>query len=248
MEPVEQPPFIVYPAIDLRGGQVVRLIQGDPARQTVFGRDPQAAARRWIEAGAGWLHVVNLDGAFGEGAAENDDALQAILKTARTGNCRVQFGGGLRTLESIQAAIERGVDRVILGTAAIEQPEIAEAALQAFGAQRVALGLDARGGIVRTRGWLGESSYAPEALAAKYVRKGFRLGIYTNIDLDGRSTGLDVDASASIAAHSGLAIIGSGGVAALEDVRRARQVGLAGIIIGRALYDGAIQLKEALQC
>ena len=140
--------FTIYPAIDLRGGKVVRLKEGDPARMTSYSDDPAETAKRWIDAGSTWLHVVNLDGAFGESDNANRNALEAILKLG----ARVQFGGGMRSLESIEAALSLGVSRVILGTIAIEQPNIVRDALTRFGAERIAAGIDARDGLVRTRG------------------------------------------------------------------------------------------------
>jgi phosphoribosylformimino-5-aminoimidazole carboxamide ribotide isomerase len=148
-----QDDFTVFPAVDLRRGQVVRLSEGDPDRQTHYASDPAAAARRWLSAGAGWLHVVNLDGAFDQPDAENRQALTAILKTAQEFAARVQFGGGLRSLAAIEAAFAVGVERVVLGTLAVEQPELAFEALHRWGADRIVLGLDARDGLVRVRGW-----------------------------------------------------------------------------------------------
>ena len=145
--------FIVYPAIDLRQGQVVRLKQGDPSRKTIFGDDPAAVARRWMAAGAVWLHVVNLDGAFGEVDAANREALQAILGTG----AKVQLGGGLRSLEAVQMALDLGVRRVVIGTAAVENPELICQVVSKFGSEHLAIGVDTREGRVHTRGWVDDT-------------------------------------------------------------------------------------------
>ena len=237
--------FTVYPAIDLRGGKVVRLVQGDPQRQTVYSDDPAGVARRWIDCGAHWLHVVNLDGAFGEPGQANQVALRAILREA-AGKANIQFGGGLRSLDDIQHAVAAGVDRVILGTLAVEQPDLAAQVVGQYGAERVALGVDVRDGRIRLRGWTQESFIDPLALSLSFYQMGVRVCIYTNIARDGVWQGVDVEAAQDFACQSGLAVIASGGAAALEDVQQARQAGLSGVIIGRALYDGMLSLKEAL--
>ncbi len=164
--------FTIYPAIDLRGGKVVRLKEGDPAQMTSYSDDPAETAKRWLDAGAAWLHVVNLDGAFGESDNVNRAALASILKFG----VRVQFGGGMRSLESIEAALSLGVSRAILGTIAIEQPEIVRDALSRFGAEQIAVGIDARDGFVRTRGWK-DNSGVPAldlALQMRDVWAGYR--------------------------------------------------------------------------
>lgn len=242
--------FTVYPAIDLRGGKVVRLTQGDPARQTIYGEDAAQVARGWLAAGAQWLHVVNLDGAFGERDAENRKALGAILEaiTALPGGARVQLGGGLRSLEDVASAVSLGVDRAILGTAAIEAPDLVGEAVARFGPERIAVGIDARDQRVRVRGWVQETQADPITLGSALYRLGLRTVIFTNIARDGVGTGIDVAGTQRLAGATGLDVIASGGVASLEDVRRVREAGLSGVIIGRALYERQIDLKEALGC
>jgi phosphoribosylformimino-5-aminoimidazole carboxamide ribotide isomerase len=240
--------FTIYPAIDLRRGQVVRLAQGDPERQTTYADEPAGIARQWLQDGADWLHVVNLDGAFGEPGQANRQALQVILQEAArcAPGCRVQFGGGLRSLQDIEQALTMGVERVILGTVAAEQPEIARRAIQAFGARRFVLGMDVREGQVQVRGWSAGLPIDSVEMAREYTALGVRACVYTNVARDGLGLGVDIDSTRQFAAQSGLETIASGGVASLEEVRLARQAGLSGIIIGRALYEGAISLKEAL--
>lgn len=235
--------FTIYPAIDLRGGKVVRLQEGDPGRLTAYSDDPAETARRWLEAGAEWLHVVNLDGAFGEEDHTNQLALRSILKLG----ARVQFGGGIRSLGAIHKVIELGVRRVVLGTVAVEQPNVMEAALNRFGAEAIAVGIDARDGFVRIRGWKEEPRIAASGLAHQMQRMGLRTAIFTDISRDGLGSGLNITSTRELAEASGLEVIASGGVHTLEDVHAARDANLAGVIIGRALYEGKIELKAALE-
>jgi phosphoribosylformimino-5-aminoimidazole carboxamide ribotide isomerase len=237
--------LIIYPAIDLRAGSVVRLAQGDPRRQTVYDGDPAAVARKWIDAGAAWLHIVNLDGAFGDTGEPNQRALETIRRAAGGRAC-IQFGGGLRKLADIEDALDLGVDRVVLGTAAVEHRELVAAALTRHGRERIAVGLDTRAGRVRVRGWTEEAGITPLALAQALVEDGLRIMIYTDIARDGVGTGINVAASRELAEATGLQVIASGGVASLEDIRRVREAGLAGVIVGRALYESQIDLKQAL--
>lgn len=239
--------FVVYPAIDLRGGKVVRLKEGDPARMTSYSDDPAETARRWLGAGAGWLHVVNLDGAFGEGDNANRDALQNILSVAKEFDAHVQFGGGMRSLDTIADVLNLGVSRAILGTIAIEQPDVVADALTHFGAERIAVGIDARDGLVRTRGWKDDSGISATDLALQIRTLGLRTVIFTDIRRDGLGSGLNIAATRDLADASGLDVIASGGVHTMDDVLAAKEAGLAGTIIGRALYDGTVDLKSALQ-
>jgi len=232
----------VYPAIDLRRGRVVRLRQGDPNRETQYADDPLTVARRWQEAGADWLHVVNLDGAFGERGQENQVALERILSAGLS----VQFGGGLRDLSGVRRVLDLGVSRAVIGTAAVENPALVEAALAEFGSQRIALGIDARDGRVRTRGWQETAPMTAVELAQRWAAQGARWGIFTDVARDGMGSGLNLEATTRLARTTGLCVIASGGVASLEDVRRTYEAGLSGVIIGRALYEGQITLPEAL--
>jgi phosphoribosylformimino-5-aminoimidazole carboxamide ribotide isomerase len=235
-------PFTVFPAIDLRGGRVVRLAQGDPARQTVYGDDPAAVARRWQADGAEWLHVVNLDGAFGDDDGPNARALREIVAVG----CRVQFGGGLRDRASLERALNAGVARAVIGTAAVEQPALVPEALGAFGAERVAVGIDAHNGQVRIRGWADDAGVAAVDLARQMRGLGMVWCVFTDVARDGVGTGVNVAATAALAKASGLRVIASGGVAGAEDVERVRVAGLAGVIIGRALYEGQVALKDVV--
>ncbi len=235
--------FTIYPAIDLRGGKVVRLKEGDPTRMTSYSDDPAETARKWLGEGASWLHVVNLDGAFGEGDNANRAALESILKLG----ARVQFGGGMRSLDSIEAALSLGVSRAILGTIAIEQPTIVADALTRFGAEQIAVGIDARDGLVRTRGWKDNSGVSAIDLALQMRTVGLGTVIFTDVSRDGLGSGLNIPSTRELAERSGLDVIASGGVHTIEDVRAAKGAGLAGCIIGRALYDGTVDLRTALQ-
>jgi len=234
--------FTIYPAIDLRNGKVVRLKEGDPARLTAYSDDPKETALRWLEAGAKWIHVVNLDGAFGESDNANRSALESILET----DAQVQFGGGMRSLDDVKDALELGVGRVVLGTVAVEEPDVVDDALSCFGPERISVGIDARDGYVRTRGWKDDSGISAEQLALQMRTLGLRTVIFTDIRRDGLGSGLNIPATRELADGSGLDVIASGGVHTMDDVIAARDTNLAGVIIGRALYEGTISLKEAL--
>jgi phosphoribosylformimino-5-aminoimidazole carboxamide ribotide isomerase len=237
--------FTIYPAIDLRNGRVVRLQYGDPDKETVFGDDPAEMGRRWIEAGAACLHVVNLDGAFDEAGAANWAALPTLTKLG----AKVQFGGGVRTLADAARALDAGAARVILGTAAIENPDLVAQAIAQFGAERIAIGIDARDGRVKTRGWVRETAVTPSQLGQQMKSLGARTAIYTDISRDGVLTGVNAEATAQLAQATGLEVIASGGVATVEDILRCfslREIGLAGVIVGRAIYDGRVDLAQAV--
>lgn len=237
--------FVIYPAIDLRGGQCVRLYQGDYARETVYG-DPVEAALRWQEQGAQWLHVVDLDGAK-EGRPVNVDVIGRIVQSV---SIPVQTGGGLRREEDLELLFERGVQRVILGTAAIENPELVKRALKRYGGRRVAIGLDARDGYVATWGWLNRSRVRTEELARELAAHGAETFIFTDISRDGTLRGPNVAAVRALAETGVGEIIASGGVSRLDDLRALRPLaglGVGGVIVGKALYSGAFTLREALQ-
>ncbi|MGB9879587.1 MAG: 1-(5-phosphoribosyl)-5-[(5-phosphoribosylamino)methylideneamino]imidazole-4-carboxamide isomerase, partial [Anaerolineae bacterium] len=230
----------IYPSIDLRRGRVVRLMQGDPDRETRYGDDPLYVACRWIDAGATWLHVVNLDGAFGEESQENQAALGRILAAGP----QVQLGGGMRRLADIRRALNLGVSRVIVGTAAIENPAMVEAALTEFGAERVAVGIDVRQCWVCIHGWQRTTSMTALELARQWADRGVRWFVFTDVSHDGTGSGLNLDAAVELVHATGQQVIASGGVSSLADVEGAYRAGLSGIIIGRALYEGAIKLEE----
>jgi phosphoribosylformimino-5-aminoimidazole carboxamide ribotide isomerase len=234
--------FAVYPAIDLRQGRVVRLAQGDPGRETSYSDDPLQVAQRWEADGATVLHVVNLDGAFGEGGRQNQQALTAVLDTSLA----IQTGGGIRDLASLSAVLEMGVFRVVVGTAFVENPGFVRTALEQFGPERVAVGIDALDGIVRIRGWQETAPITAMDLAQRWADMGGRWLIFTDISRDGMGSGVNVDATVALKDATGLNVIASGGVRTLADVRRVREAGLSGVIIGRALYEGHLALADAL--
>lgn len=239
--------FIVYPAIDLRAGKVVRLKEGDPARMTAYSEHPAETARRWLSTGASWLHVVNLDGAFGESDNAGRLALYSILETSKAFDAHIQFGGGIRSMDAIDTLLSLGVSRVVLGTIAVEKPEIVENAIRKFGAEQIAVGIDARNGHVRVHGWKNDSGILVTDLALQMRSFGLRTVIFTDVSRDGLGTGLNLAATRELADASGTNVIASGGVHTMEDVRGARDAKLSGVIIGRALYERTIDLAEALQ-
>ena len=239
--------FTIFPAIDLRTGRVVRLKEGNPTRMTAYSNDPAETARRWLREGASWLHVVNLDGAFGESDHANRSALELILDAAKNFGARVQFGGGLRSLTAVERALNLGVSRVVLGTVAVEKPPVVAEALTRFGVERIAVGIDARDGLVRVRGWKDNSGIPATDLALQMRTLGPRTVIFTDVRRDGLGSGLNIDATRQLAEVSGLHVIASAGVHTLEDVVAARNANLAGVIIGRAIYEGTLDLKIALQ-
>ena len=238
--------FTIFPAIDLRNGRIVRLEHGDPDTETVFSTNPVKTAQRWIDAGAKWLHVVNLDGAFDEAGAANWAALPAIAQL----DAKVQFGGGIRSLEDVARAIDAGAKRVILGTVAIEKPKIVSEAIAKFGKNKIIVGIDARNGRVKTRGWLKDTAVNPVDLGKAMKERGVKTIVYTDIGRDGVLGGVDVQATVQLSQVTGLQVIASGGVASIEDIRRCRdqaEHGLVGVITGRAIYDGRLDLEEALE-
>ncbi|MBY5801920.1 1-(5-phosphoribosyl)-5-[(5-phosphoribosylamino)methylideneamino]imidazole-4-carboxamide isomerase [Rhizobium leguminosarum] len=236
--------MILFPAIDLKGGQCVRLKLGDMQQATVYNTDPAAQARSFEDQGFEWLHVVDLDGAFA-GHSANGDAVEAILKA--TDN-PVQLGGGIRTLDHIEAWLSRGLRRVILGTVAVRNPALVIEACRKF-PDRVAVGIDAKGGKVAVEGWAEASELGIIELARKFEGAGVAAIIYTDIDRDGILAGINWSSTLELADAVSIPVIASGGLASLDDVRRmlepdARK--LEGAISGRALYDGRIDPKEAL--
>lgn len=236
--------MIIYPAIDLRSGRVVRLKQGRAEEETIYGDDPALIASRWQSEGAEWLHVVNLDGAFGRDASANGQALSNILRAI---SIPVQFGGGLRNLSGIESVIHAGAARVVIGTAAIENPDLVSDAVVRFGAERVSVGIDARAGLVSTRGWREQSQISALGLARQMRESGIRRIIYTDIVRDGMMQGVDAGSIAQFAREAGVGVIASGGVAGLQDVRAARAYReIEGLIIGQALYQGRVNLREAV--
>ena len=235
--------MILYPAIDLKDGQCVRLLRGDMAQATVFGHDPAAQAAKFQAAGCEWLHLVDLNGAFA-GAPVNAAAVEAILARV-TVPC--QLGGGIRDMATIEAWLGRGLARVILGTVAVENPALVRQAARAF-PDRVAVGIDARQGLVATKGWATATDVQAADLARRFEDAGVAALIYTDIDRDGAMLGPNIDATAALARAVTIPVIASGGVSSLADLAALRATGvIAGAISGRALYDGTIDLATALR-
>jgi len=234
--------MILYPAIDLKDGQAVRLVQGEMDRATVFSDDPAAQARAFVEAGAEWLHLVDLNGAFA-GRPVNAAPVEAILAA-----CPVpcQLGGGIRDMGTIAGWLEKGLARVILGTVAVENPDLVREAARTFPGQ-VAVGIDARDGKVATRGWAEVTATDATDLARRFEDAGVAAIIYTDIQRDGAMQGPNITATEALARAVSIPVIASGGVAALSDLAALKATGvIAGAISGRALYDGAIDLAAAL--
>jgi phosphoribosylformimino-5-aminoimidazole carboxamide ribotide isomerase len=235
--------FEIIPAIDLQGGRCVRLVQGDFDRSTVYGDDPPAMARRWEAAGATRIHVVDLDGAKAGGPRQ----LPVVAEIVKAVRVPVQVGGGMRTIEDIEAAVSVGVERVMVGTRAIESPEFVDRALARFG-ERVGVGIDAKDGRVAVRGWVDVSDVDALDLARSMEQRGVRTIVYTDIARDGMLTGPNVAAMQRMAeAVPGVAVIASGGVGALGDVLDLAETGTVGVIVGKAIYTGNVDLREAIQ-
>lgn len=232
----------IIPAIDIRGGKAVRLFQGDYARETVFANDPVDMARHWASLGATRLHVVDLDGAR-EGRAVNTSIIAAICAALKI---PVEVGGGLRTLDSVQAALDAGADRAILGTVAVKDPDLVREACRRLGG-RIVVGVDARDGNVAVQGWL-QTSVTPAThlmRAMEYV--GVRRFIYTDISRDGTLEGPNIPGLQDVLRAVFVPVIASGGVSGIDDIRRLSTLGVEGVIVGQALYTGALKLEEALE-
>ena len=233
--------MILYPAIDIRGGRCVRLIEGDFDRETTYDSDPSSAARRWVEAGANWLHVVDLDGAV-EGRPVNREAIAQIRASV---DVPIQLGGGLRHLTDLEDALGGGIDRAILGTVALRDPELVISAVARWG-NRIAVALDARDGRLATDGWLGQTDSSAIEVAQRLAQRGVRHFIYTDIRRDGTLSGPNIEALGELVKKIDADVIASGGIASLEDIKAAAATGATGAIIGRALYDGRVNLAESL--
>jgi phosphoribosylformimino-5-aminoimidazole carboxamide ribotide isomerase len=235
--------FEIIPAIDLQGGRCVRLVQGDFDQSTVYGDDPPGTARRWQAAGASRIHIVDLDGAK-EGGPRQLAVVREIVKAV---SVPVQLGGGLRTLDHIAAALDAGVDRVMVGTKAIEDPSFVDAALARFG-ERVGIGIDARDGRVAVRGWVDVSDVDALDLARQMESRGVRTIVYTDISRDGMLTGPNVEAMRKMAeAVPTVGVIASGGVGQPRDILDLAETGTVGVIVGKAIYTGNVDLAAAIQ-
>ncbi len=234
--------MIVYPAIDIRGGRCVRLVEGDFSRETQFDADPADAAKRWAAEGAQWIHVVDLDGAVA-GLSMNAEAIERIVNSVAV---PVQLGGGIRTTEQAEFMLNLGLERVIIGTSAIREPEMVKSLASVWGA-RIAIGLDARGGKLAAAGWLDQTDVQAVEVAASLTAAGIKHVIYTDIHRDGTLTGPNLPALEEMISVAGDGVIASGGIGTIEDVANVRATGAGGVIIGRALYDGRVQLAEAIR-
>ena len=236
--------MILYPAIDLKDGAAVRLLRGDMNATTVFNEDPAAQARIFVDAGCRWLHLVDLNGAFA-GKPVNAEPVEAILKQC---NVPAQLGGGIRDMATIENWIEKGLSRVILGTVAVENPALVRQAALAF-PDKIAVGIDARNGMVATKGWAVETDTEVTELAKSFEQDGVAAIIYTDINRDGAMKGPNIEATAALADAISIPVIASGGVSSLADLLALKSCGAAlnGAISGRALYDGALDLGAALK-
>ena len=233
----------IYPAIDLKNGQGVRLLHGDFDKMTVYAPDPAAQAKAFLASGCEWVHVVDLDGAL-EGAVANQDAVRAILSTG----AQIQLGGGIRTMATIESWLDAGVKRVILGTVALKDPALVRQAAKAFPGQ-IAVGADARDGMIAAEGWLEVSEVAILDLVRQFEDCGVAAVIFTDISRDGALTGVNAEATAALAEAVSIPVIASGGVKNIDDITACAALahtGIDGVITGRALYDGRLDLAEAI--
>ncbi|MBA4543031.1 MULTISPECIES: 1-(5-phosphoribosyl)-5-[(5-phosphoribosylamino)methylideneamino]imidazole-4-carboxamide isomerase [Thermoactinomyces] len=237
--------FQLYPAIDIRGGRCVRLTQGDYDRETVYGEDPLQVAQTWIRQGAEWLHVVDLDAAR-SGESANYRLIEELTRLVEV---PVQVGGGVRDHKRLERLLEAGVSRVVIGSAALDDPAFVKEALKSHG-RRIAIGIDARNGKVATHGWLDTSEVSAEELAAEMVQLGAETFVFTDISRDGTLSGANVQAVRDLARACKKQVIASGGVKSIDDLKelaKAEREGVQGAIIGKALYTGAIRLGEAMR-
>jgi phosphoribosylformimino-5-aminoimidazole carboxamide ribotide isomerase len=237
----------IYPAIDILGGKAVRLKQGRAADMTVYG-DPLEMAEKWVSRGAEWLHVVDLDGAF-EGKPKSAGILRQMSRSVAK-RAKIEAGGGIRDMNAIETFLDAGIERVVLGTSAVENQALVREALTRYG-ERIAIGIDARDGRAKIAGWTKDSSIGAIDLAQQLQRLGARLVIYTDIARDGVLEGPNIEAIHAMVENTQLSVIASGGISSIHDVQRLASIGhprLHGVIIGKALYEGRIQLQEALAC
>lgn len=238
--------FQIYPAIDLRGGKCVRLFQGDYAQETVYGDSPVEMAKKFKDAGAKWIHMVDLDGAK-EGVRVNDGV---VIEAAKLG-VNVQVGGGIRNRKDIEHYLANGVSRVIIGSLAIREPELVVSFIEEFGADQIVIGIDAKNGMAATEGWTETSIQPAEEVAAYFVSKGAKHFIYTDIATDGTLEGPNIEANKRLV-NKGAKVIVSGGIGSLEDIQKVKKASessaISGVIVGKALYENRFTLEEALTC
>ena len=233
----------IIPAIDLRGGRCVRLHQGDFDRETVFSDDPIAMALQWQGQGGPRLHVVDLDGA----ATGEPGHLEVISAIVRAIDVPVQVGGGIRSADTASQWLEAGVDRVVIGTAAVRDPDMVARVCQRHGSERVVVSIDARDGMVALQGWTEATAVSVLELARRMADLGIERLLYTDIARDGMLTGPDLETNARLVDETGMSILASGGVSTVDDIRRLVPTGVEGVIVGRALYTGAVSLAEAVK-
>ena len=237
--------MLIFPAIDIRGGKCVRLLKGDFAEETVFSDDPAAMARKWQQQGAQFLHLVDLDGALA-GKSQNLATVRAILSVV---TIPVELGGGIRTMANIDEVLALGVRRIILGSVAVHDPDLVKAACAKYG-NRVVVGIDAKDGIVAVDGWGVSGNVQVGTLAKAMAEAGVRTIIYTDIARDGTLEGVNVEATARLARESGVQIVASGGVKSVEDIRALKAYekdGIEGVIVGKSIYMGTLDLQEAIE-
>jgi phosphoribosylformimino-5-aminoimidazole carboxamide ribotide isomerase len=233
--------MIIYPAIDIRGGKAVRLVEGDYDRETVFDSDPLDAALRWQENGAEWIHIVDLDGAR-DGVRANASAIERIRAQV---SCSIQLGGGLRSMADLAEVAALGIDRMVIGSAAVTNPELVREVVQEYG-ERIAVGLDARDGMLATHGWQSQSEVSAIEAGIRFAGMGVQHIVFTDIGRDGRLEGPNIEALVQINNEVSANIIASGGVASLADIRAIREAGAAGVIVGAALYHNKFALPDAI--
>lgn len=237
--------FTIYPAIDMRGGKCVRLLQGDYGKETIYGDSPFEMAKQFAEAGASWIHMVDLDGAK-DGKRVNDTF---VIEAAQKLNAKVQIGGGIRTEADIAHYLERGVERVIIGSIAVSNPEFAIEMIRKYGAH-IAVGIDAKNGYVATHGWLNTSELKAVELGKRFADAGAETFIFTDIATDGMLSGPNVDAVTEMAVETKKSVIASGGVSSLADLTTLKALvekGVSGAIVGKALYEGRFSVRQALE-
>ena len=235
------PDFEVVPAVDMQDGEVVQLVQGERGTEKRYG-DPVAAAKRWVDAGAETLHLVDLDGAF-EGERENADAVEAVVDAV---DVPVQLGGGIRTAADATDLLDRGVERVILGTAAVEEPELVAEISEAYPG-RVMVSLDARDGEVVVSGWTEGTGLDPAAAASRYEELGAGSILFTDVDVEGKQEGVQTEVTKRVVDAVDVPVVASGGVASLDDVRALKDAGAAAVVVGTALYEGTFTLAAAMR-
>lgn len=236
--------MIIFPAVDIKGGQAVRLKQGKADQETVFSSDPVAMAKKWQEQGGKWLHVIDLDGAF-SGEPVNRELIKNICSSV---DMPVQLGGGIRDLETAKAYLDAGVSRLIIGTIALTEPELFGSICKAFPG-KIGVSLDAEGGVLKTKGWVEDSGLTIYDVLPRMEEQGVAFIIYTDIDRDGMQTGVNLPALTKLAQTSSVPVIAAGGVATLDDIKAlyplTKEANLEGAISGKAIYTGTLDLKEA---